>query len=243
METHETIKHLKAANRRKIAFGVIAIIFGVLWLLRNIGSLNPDFADYLFSWQVLLIAIGLIGLVGNKGQGVGWSILILIGGFFLLNDIYDFSIRFQQIFWPLLVIFIGITMVLNRTIHRPGFRNYKDVSSTDILDNVAIFGGSDVKIDSQSFKGGEATAIFGGSKIDLTGARLAPGIQIIELTNVFGGNTLIIPANWNVKVEVTGILGGFKDLRPKRFDGIKNTDSTLIVKGVAIFGGGEIKSI
>ncbi|MFB6343348.1 LiaI-LiaF-like domain-containing protein [Saccharicrinis sp. FJH62] len=243
METHETIKYLKAANRRKIAFGLVAILFGVLWLLRNLGKLNPEFADYLFSWQVLLIAIGLIGLVGNKGQGVGWSILILIGGFFLLNDIYDFSIRLWQIFWPILVIFIGLSMVLNRTVRRPGFRNYKDISSTDILDNVAIFGGSDVKIDSQSFKGGEATAIFGGSKIDLTGARLAPGIQVIELTNIFGGNTLIIPANWNVKLEVTGILGGFKDLRPKRFDGIRDTESTLIIKGVAIFGGGEIKSI
>lgn len=243
METHETIKHLKAANRRKIAFGFLAIIFGVLWLLRNVDILTQPWADHLFSWEVLLIAIGLVGMVGNKGQSIGWSILVLIGGFFLLDDIYNFSVRFHEVFWPLIIIFIGITMILKRSFRRPDFRNFKDISSTDILDNVAIFGGSDVKVDSQSFKGGEATAIFGGSKIDLTEAKLARGIQVIELTNIFGGNTLIIPANWSVKVEVTGILGGFKDMRPKRFDGVKETESTLIIKGVAIFGGGEIKSI
>ncbi|MFC0876796.1 LiaI-LiaF-like domain-containing protein [Saccharicrinis sp. FJH2] len=244
METHETIKHLKAANRRKVAFGLVAILFGVLWLLSNVNVIDREFIhEYLFSWGSLLIIIGLIGLLGNRGQGVGWSILVIVGTYLLLDKRFDFSFRFDQIFWPVLVIFIGLTMVLNRTVRRPGFRNYKDISSTDILDNVAIFGGSDVKIDSQSFKGGEATAIFGGSKIDLTGARLAPGIQVIELTNIFGGNTLIIPANWNVKLEVTGILGGFKDMRPKRFDGIRDTESTLIIKGVAIFGGGEIKSI
>lgn len=243
METHETIKHLKAANRRKIAFGFLAILFGVLWLLRNVDILVGPWANHLFSWGTLLIAIGLVGMVGNKGQSIGWSILVIIGGYILLDDIYNISIRFNEVFWPLLVIFIGVMMVLKRSVNKPGFRNFKDVSSTDILDNVAIFGGSDVKIDSQSFKGGEATAIFGGSKIDLTGAKLAPGVQVVELTNIFGGNTLIIPANWNVKVEVTGILGGFKDMRPQRFDGVKDTESTLIVKGVAIFGGGEIKSI
>jgi predicted membrane protein len=243
METNETIKHLKAANRRKLAFGLVAILFGVMWLLKNIEVFTGPLATRLFSWEVLLICIGLIGMAGNKGQSVGWSILVVIGTFFLLDDMYNLSIRFHEIFWPLLVIFIGLMMVLKRSVHKPVYKKFSDASSTDILDNVAIFGGSDVTIESQSFKGGEATAIFGGSKIDLTGATLAPGIQVIELTNIFGGNTLVIPANWNVKVDVTGILGGFKDLRPKRFDGNVNPESTLIVKGVAIFGGGEIKSV
>lgn len=244
METNETIKHLKSANRRKIAFGFLAIIFGIIWLFRNIGVIDERWISHLFSWEVLLICIGLIGMVGNKGQSVGWSILVIIGGFFLLDDFYNFSVHFHEVFWPLIVIFIGVSMVMKRTAFKGSrFHNFKDISSTDIIDNVAIFGGSDITVDSQSFRGGEAVAIFGGSKIDLTGAKLAPGVQVLELTNIFGGNSLIIPASWNVKLEVTGILGGFKDLRPKRYDGTVSSESTLIVKGVAIFGGGEIKSI
>ena len=242
METNETIKHLKAANRRKVAFGFLAIVFGTIWLLRNVDVLTGPWIHHLFSWEVLLICVGLIGMAGNRGQSLGWFILVIYGKFFLLCEFYDFSVRFQEVFWPLIVIFIGMTMVFKRTV-KPRFHNFKDVSSTDILDNVSIFGGSDVKVDSQSFKGGEATAIFGGSKIDLTNAKLAPGVQIIELTNVFGGNTFVIPASWNVKVQVTGILGGFKDARPSRIDVNSNPESTLIIKGTAIFGGGEIKSI
>lgn len=244
METNDTIKHLKAANRRKIAFGFLAIIFGVIWLLRNVDVINDQWINRLFSWEVLLICIGLIGMAGNKGQGVGWSILVIIGGFFLLDDYYNFTVHFHEVFWPIIVILIGVTMIVKRTNFKGSkFNNFKDVSSTDIIDNVAIFGGSDITVDSQSFRGGEAVAIFGGSKIDLSGAKLAPGVHVLELTNIFGGNSLVIPASWNVKVEVTGILGGFKDMRPKRYDMDSNPEGTLIIKGVAIFGGGEIKSI
>jgi predicted membrane protein len=243
METNNTLQHLRAANRRKIAFGALALFFGFLWLLRNLDIFTGPWAYHIFSWQSLVIAIGLIGMTGNKGQRLGWSVLVVIGLFFLLDDIYNLSFRFQQIFWPLLLMFVGLTIILKRPNPKKHFTMHKDVTSADVIDDVSIFGGSDVRVFSKEFRGGEVTAIFGGSKIDMSEAKLAPGIQIIELTNIFGGNNFIIPSDWNVKVEVTGIMGGFKDNRVRRFDANPESGSTLIIRGVAIFGGGEVKSI
>ncbi len=241
MENQETYKHLKAANRRKVALGIAAIIFGSLWLLYNLEVFEVWWIRELFGWYTILIVIGGVGLAGNRGNSLGYSVLVLIGGFFLLDEIYNFSFQFHEVFWPSLLIFSGVFIVL-----RMSGRHYtklKDVSSTDIIDTVSIFGGSDIRVDSQSFKGGKATAIFGGSEIDLTGAKLAEGIHVIEMVNIFGGNTIIVPSHWNVKVEVTGILGSFGDKRKKRLEQPTDTTKTLVIKGIAILGGGEVKSI
>jgi hypothetical protein len=48
-----------------------------------------------------------------------------------------------------------------------------------------------------------------------------------------------MPTDWNVKLEVFNIFGGYGD---KRVRGQVDFNKTVIVKGVAIFGGGEIKS-
>jgi hypothetical protein len=57
---------------------------------------------------------------------------------------------------------------------------------------------------------------------------------------LFGGSNLIVPDDWKVKSEVVSILGGFSDKRlivPN-----PDTEKTLLVKGVVIFGGLELKS-
>lgn len=85
------------------------------------------------------------------------------------------------------------------------------------------------------------TNIFGGSTFDFTDARLAPGHNILDVVSVFGGFKLIIPPDWNVKLEVTAILGGVSDKRT-RVKEIQGNDKVLVIRGIAIFGGGEIKN-
>jgi len=81
-------------------------------------------------------------------------------------------------------------------------------------------------------------AVFGGSKIDLTNATLSSNTNEIEIVVVFGGTELIVPSDWNIRIEVFNIFGGFSDkTSPSQVD----LNKTLIIKGVAVFGGGEIK--
>ena len=70
-----------------------------------------------------------------------------------------------------------------------------------MIDDVSIFGGGTKIISSDNFKGGNITAIFGGSEINLTGCKLANGDQVIDVLMIFGGSTIIVPKEWNVVVK------------------------------------------
>lgn len=52
--------------------------------------------------------------------------------------------------------------------------------------------------------------------------------------------SIIVPSDWTVNLQASSILGGFVDKRHN----VKNTttDRELVIKGSAIFGGGDIKS-
>lgn len=120
---------------------------------------------------------------------------------------------------------------------RPRYFSGADI---DRLEDMNVFGGSDKIITSRNFQGGSIISIFGGGKYDLRQAEISNQRCELEVVNVFGGSNLIIPGDWNVKTEVVGIFGGFSDKRV-----VMNTDpnKTIIIKGVAIFGGGDIKSM
>lgn len=56
---------------------------------------------------------------------------------------------------------------------------------------------------------------------------LAPGVNELEVVCVFGGISLLVPHDWNVKVEVFNIFGGYEDKRnPAQID----VNKTLLMK-------------
>ncbi len=81
----------------------------------------------------------------------------------------------------------------------------------DKIDDVSIFGGGTKIISSSNFQGGNITAIFGGSEINLINCQLAEGDNVLDVLCVFGGTTIILPKEWNVVINVTSILGGFSN--------------------------------
>ena len=215
----------------------------MLLLISNFGHLPYYLRNIFFSWEVLLIAIGLINVVSRESKTLG-LILISVGGFFLLDDIFVFAFDFYKLFWPVLLIVIGGTLILfggKVFNHRRFHGQYSSSTEDGVVNEVNVFGGNKKRIVSSSFKGGEIINIFGGSEIDLTQSELAEGRNVLELICIFGGSTIVVPSDWNVRTEIVSILGGFGDKRTivkKPIDESKQ----LIIKGVAIFGGGEIKS-
>lgn len=225
-------------KRKSLVFGLIVLGLGIAWLMRNFGLFSENAWDIIFSWQMLLIAIGVINIANDSSRVFGW-ILIAIGGFFLISDIYDLPTSFRSIFWPALLILIGLVLIFGSSkIFR--HRHFSVSQGEDFIEEISIFSGRDRFVDSQSFRGGKIVSIFGGSKVDLTGAQLAPGEIEIENVSIFGGSTLIVPPDWNVKIEVFNIFGGYSDKRVR--SGKVDYNKVVTVKGVAIFGGGEIKS-
>ncbi|HQU56213.1 MAG TPA: hypothetical protein PLG88_02225, partial [Chitinophagaceae bacterium] len=63
----------------------------------------------------------------------------------------------------------------------------------------------------------------------------------IEITNIFGGSKLIIPAHWHIKSEAVMIFGGLDDRR-KVEPNPEQEHKTLIIKGTILFGGVDVRS-
>ena len=64
----------------------------------------------------------------------------------------------------------------------------------------------------------------------------------IDVTQVFGGTKLIVPANWHIKSELVAIAGGVEDKRHQASPEDESPNKTLILRGTCIFGGIDIKS-
>jgi len=97
-------------------------------------------------------------------------------------------------------------------------------------------------VTSRNFRGGKVTNILGVGEYDLTQATLSGEKNVVDILTIMGGSSFIVPSDWNVRVEVTPILGGFGDTRKKDPNTIPDPRKELFIKGLVIFGGGEIKN-
>jgi len=228
------------ASRR--SWGVVLILLGLV-LLANVFNFFPyDVKHVVFSWEMLLIVIGVLSLINNRSLVPG-LILIALGVFFMGNHFWEFPYYIRQAFWPVFILAIGLYLILAPPRYMRYWKRPEKVGDDrDFIDEVAVFSGGDRIITSQNFKGGRILSVFGGSKINLTGSRLAEGQQILDTLSVFGGSTIIVPAGWTVKVEVVSIFGGFNDKRERMPNLVYDQNTMLVIKGMAIFGGGEVKS-
>lgn len=238
---------------RKLMIGIIILIYGIILLLDNVGMLPLIIQKIFFSWQIIFILLGLLTVVSHKSSVSGF-LLIAIGVFFLLPKLFDIPYNFTQIFWPFLLILLGFLIIFRRNsnVHHHPRRHCEstaeysshyvgETNPNDYIDDTNIFGGNKQIVVSQQFKGGKITCIFGGSELDFTHSQLAEGVHVIDMVCIFGGASLIVPPDWEVRTEVVSILGGFADKR-HAIPGMHDQNKILLIKGVTFFGGGEIKS-
>lgn len=248
METNENYRDERHPHRHephhlqnnRAIIGVVLVLVGLFLVMRNTGFF-PGFIDHIiFSWPMLLITIGVVITLGSSGGKTSGIIVMAVGAFFLIPQIFKETFDVDT-FWPAIFILIGVIFIFSKR------KGWNSVSTTplagdDYIDYVHIFSGGERKIVSDNFRGGRVTAIFGGSEIDLTKAILAPGVSELELACVFGGTTIIVPDDWNVKIEVVPVLGGFGDSRKLNPGRTIDMSKQLIIKGAVVFGGGEVKS-
>ena len=225
-------------NLGRAIVGIVLILIGIAFIGRTFDFFPNRIMHHIFSWQMILIVLGIIFISTRDNKTTGF-ILLIIGLVFLIPDMFYIPYSVRHLFWPSLLIIIGLVIILRSSSVR---RHDQNERSSDYIDDIAIFGGGEKVITSDNFKGGKITAIFGGSKIDLTKAQLAPGKNIIDVFCLFGGTTLIIPENWNIKSEVIAVLGGFSDKRSMRTEIVTDIGKELVIRGFVMFGGGDIKN-
>ena len=116
-------------NNSKVVLAYVLIGIGVIWILRKIGlyfeiphfyfqniffpfkDIFHDLTHFIFSWQMVLIIVGLILMAGKRSAGI---VLIVVGGIFLLPKLFFVPGLTFSMFFPVLLIGLGVAIVARR---------------------------------------------------------------------------------------------------------------------------------
>lgn len=224
-----------------ILLGIILIAAGALVLLANLNILPFDL-DLAHWWPLILVVLGLVHLWNNRNIfDFSGLLLILLGVVFLMATLDKIFWSDIWRYWPAVLILLGFSIVFKKNpVAIPGSSGSHGIASSDPDVRVTnILAGTDRRIDSQEFKGGDVSNILGGTKLDLLQSRLAPGEWVLTVSTVLGGVEILVPRYWRIEVHPTNMLGGVDDHTRQTPDA---GGGKLVIKASALLGGIEIKN-
>lgn len=219
----------------RVVVGLVLMAFGVLWTLDNLGIMESG--PILRWWPLLIVVYGLIKLlgIGTYRNPVGGSIVTLVGAWLLAEQL-DFIHMSIFALWPLMLVAFGVAMLTRSARPREGTAFDQQAPNVSTF---AFMAGVVRKVVSAEFRGGDMTAVMGGVKLDLRGARAVPDGAVLDVLVCWGGIDIRVPDTWRVVNQATVMLGGLEDrskLPPA------DTRDILIIRGLVIMGGIEIKN-
>ncbi len=226
---------------KRFWLGGLLIIIGAIFLFNSFEIIDFQFARIIFSWSFFFLIIGIFIIVNTEKKVLG-GILAGIGFIFIIPKIFPQVHYDGTIVIAVILISLGTYIIFKQKDKEDNAADELGQVKKDVIDDVAIFGGGTRIVTSDNFRGGNITSIFGGSEIHLKGCKLAEGTNYIDILALFGGTTLIVPNDWNIVMNVTAIFGGFSNKSIKDPNVPIDLNKTLIIKGLVIFGGGEVKT-
>ena len=217
-------------------FGITIAALGGVLLLRNLEIIKFD-SWHLFwgtVWAVGLILAGLMTIFSSRKASLRvWGLLLMTIGVSIGLGAYGvINISVWKIFWPVMLIAIGLIVSVGSGGHK---RSKKSVADDSGNEKIAIFYGEESRVKGD-YTGGSATAIFGGVELDLRRANIKDG-AVIDIFTFCGGVSISLPDDVIVKNEVRGILGGSEYKTVSK----SSAKKTIILRGECILGGLEVK--
>ncbi len=101
----------KSDAARSIYAGSLLMASGIIWLLYNLGVICPEAFNVIFSWQMLLIAIG--GFLISQRSWTAGGIVSCVGIVFLVCELCNVEVSFNKIILPVILISAGAAMLLS----------------------------------------------------------------------------------------------------------------------------------
>lgn len=239
--------HSRQGSRRgwgRLFFGALLVAVGVIFLLDERGIMDAE--GIFIWWPVIPIAFGLFKLLMPAASGGRvFGGLLLLGGLLFLGQSAGFYEVDGDLIFPGILVLLGGAIIW-RGLGWTGVGDKDastDPSSTHSL--FAFWSGIQRRVTSNTYRGGDATAIMGGIEIDLHGARTPAGQPaIIDVFVMWGGIEVKVPADWNVVFEGTAIMGAYEDTRSQTpaENELRPGAPNLILRGLVLMGGLELKN-
>ncbi|MGV3706218.1 MAG: LiaF transmembrane domain-containing protein [Arcticibacter sp.] len=124
MENSNPIYNKKTAAGKQWA-GLIFLLLGIVLLIRSFGGFIPD---WITSWPMVLILIGVFTGSRHNYRNPGSIILISLGVLFLIGRVIP-GIDLHDFVFPVIIIGLGLYLILGKTkfnkhfVHRGRMRN------------------------------------------------------------------------------------------------------------------------
>lgn len=231
--------YIGARHQFRTASWVVMLLVGIVFLLNDNV---PAFSERDILWPVLIICFGIWLIIrrsnkwDKRHQWDDWG-----------KDKWKnkYAVPPQNPNEPV----VDYTVGSSAAEVPPAFSSTASGSSTDSgfrssiddhLDAVSVFGGVKKTILSKNFQGGEIVNVFGGAELDFTQANIN-GHVVIDITQIFGGTKIVVPSNWRVVPDMAAVFASVDDKRIRTTANV-DSDKILILKGVSIFAGVDIRS-
>ena len=251
--------HRREYGRPPVFAGVALVSLGVLYLLDGLNVVEARVFMRTY-WPALIVAFGAARVVsGRGGERVIGGGAMAFGGVLLANRVLGWDVRVWSLLWPSVLIALGAYILFHA--YRPapivaasdaafGAADATDadetpssgddrVDTTSTIREFAVMAHIDRRNVSQTFRGGQITAVMGGIEIDLRECRMAANEAIIDMSIVMGGVELRIPRDWTVESRLSLVLAGLDDGSSPPVD---ESTKRLIIQGKAFMGGVEIRN-
>ncbi|MDA3844326.1 MAG: DUF5668 domain-containing protein [Candidatus Kapabacteria bacterium] len=188
---------------------IALIIFGIGLILEQMSWIDLSIAQW---WPLIVIGFGLKLLYSTKGLTSG--LLLTTVGLILLAHQLHFITSFWSFMWPSLLIIFGISMIAGKSRRKQksaaGKQGFKQ-NTADEFDVNCLFTSIDQKLNSENFRSGSVSVLFGSAEVDLSQSRIATNGAIVDLSCIFGELTLIVPNECKVISNGTPIFGKLSD--------------------------------
>ncbi len=101
-------KSTKASDETgKILGGLVVVLVGAVLLMKQ---LNVELPEWIYTWPMIIIAIGFYSGAKNSFRDWGWLITVSVGLVFLADRFVPGFSAYHA--WPIVIIIIGVGMIL-----------------------------------------------------------------------------------------------------------------------------------
>jgi hypothetical protein len=220
----------------RMVFGFVVLTLGVLFTLGNFNLIDAH--AIVRWWPSVLIVVGLAKLFGiGTRRHLVWGIVFSMFGVLWLGDsLHAWNFDVWDL-WPVFLIIMGGSL-LSRGLRRDGAAAAGVGDPADTVRSFAMMSGVTRRVVSQTFIGGELSAVMGGIELDLRDAKFKDGRAVVDVFAMWGGIDLFVAESCRVSNEGLAIMGAIEDSSKPRAD----TAQTLVIRGFVLMGGVDIKN-